>query len=501
MGNAEKLPDSERFTKEVENVIDDLFTPVKDIEIDPLTNEVTEKAETAGDASPGPGEKEGEITMEPEGLEAPARENREESPGSRPGEEVLELDLELEMEEEEPQGPGGPTGEPPGEAAAETERGATGDRDILSELRQAVWTLEWEVTGESLRVARDILGALHNDPLCSDPEAEEIVTLMEGVLKAMERGPESMPTSAPNALKQGVEFLYACSSPEPHGDEISESYQRARSSLKAAHVRGMPTPQESRVAETREAAQEPKDLPEPPRAPKEVLDELKTCIERIRPVEALLARTRGMEKLHLFLGDLRKRLERQVEAMDSFMLVSAAPTPASAGDGAQGKGGRESETRASKAPWDMLVVARSGDAKLGFVLDEIAYEGTIPWWAGDLSGRETIPLKSLKPWPWSRLRGMFQGELASREESELAGMEIPVISPAKPESRPQKGKNIVILHKDSNTAAVFLDGATEHLELDEEHEFSPVEAAGYEGGEIKMGGTTLHVITVAKLSR
>ncbi len=567
MAQTEKLPDSESFTKEVETVIDDLFTPAKNIEIDPLTNEVKEKEV--------PVEAAGETTGEHEEITLELNELIEEPPASEPAEEkvledspqgaqddLLELDLKLELEPAPSMEMGTHPEESPEGTADSPDIGAAAE-GILSELQQAIWTLEWEVTKESVRSARDVLKAVRREPLSSEPGVHEVLDLMEGVLRGMEKGPESMPTSAPGALKQGVEFLNACASAQASPDEIQNLLQRAKSSLKAAHTRGVPTSKHSKDEfadqfdslelelepmeetdelereEVREAVpvEQPESEPPPissepkgesrsekgdvpsesiesarPPVPGELLQELKTCVERIKPVEALLARTKGMEKLHLFLQDLRRRLERQIEALPKYQarpefdlfvppVSDEGPEPAMPPVSEGSPQEQTGDQGPRRCPWDALLIARKGNTTVGFLVDEVAYEGAVPWWAGKgLMKQRKISLKSLKPWPWSRLSGLFQGELAGKGESELASLEVPVIESPEPDGDAQKGRNVIVLHKGSKTAVVFLDEETEHVAIKEEHTFEPGEEGGPWEGTLEMDGKTIKVISVSRVA-
>ena len=135
MTQQQSVPDPELFTKEIEDTIDSLFTPTKEIEIDPVTNEVREVKRKEAAPQPKPEEEatlaieegeEEELTLELE--EEP--EKAEELEGAP--EEIPEISLS-EEEAPEPTAPEGPV---------ETME------HQFNQLYQSLLTLEWEITKE-----------------------------------------------------------------------------------------------------------------------------------------------------------------------------------------------------------------------------------------------------------------------------------------------------------------------------------------------------------------
>ncbi len=550
MGQTDKLPDSEDFTKEVESVIDDLFTPSKAIEIDPLTNEIKDVDEST-DQSLSDLSLEMEDATEEAGPEPQIELEEDGAPKAQAEEpsEVLEFDLKLEIEPE-----------PLPEENA-SDQGAGGEApefdsdSLLNEIQQAVWTLEWEVTEDSIRELRQMLGRLKGEIQIPDQGFSQVVKEMEQVLGDMEQNAENVPTSAPVALKKGVEYLMACKGEQTYQGDLQELFNEAISGLNAAfasHKAGEQKNQGDDLGEQMESLdleiepepEPPVSQPEPP-APQveqeihkavdsgqqrqgppsltvetaessrmlaEHLSVLQTCVERIRPVEQLLANTRGMNKLHMFLEDLRKRLERQIGLLQELVGgdIPAAPAPETTHE-SHFKAATEQEKTTDqepprepskeKCPWKELFLARIGDITAGLIMEEVAFHGTVPLLAGgNLMNQKKIALKRLKPWPWSKLSSLVQGNLLAIEESELTSMEVPVMQFTNPTANPDKGRNVVILSQDSKTAVVFLDTEPDYFSVDEDHTYEPASPESPWEGVLKVDGKTIHIMSVNRVS-
>ncbi len=584
MGQSDKLPDTENFTREVEDVIDDLFAPSKTIEIDPLTNEIKE-VDRAPERSPD------ELSLEPDTAvekgedvhpsenEAPAVE--EETASSTSGPVEFDLDLELELEPEPESGPESSVQQASGSEAAEKDSDG-----LLNQIQQAIWTLEWEVTEESVRNLKDMLKGLDGSATSSDPGFGQVVSEMIQVLSDMERDAENVPTSAPVALKKGVEYLMASAAGESGPDKLRELFDHAVSELSAAFASqeeicespasGPDTGEQMETLDL-EIEMEPESEPEPETKPEhesagpkvsgkaqaetmapvpagsgtlsqaqqrssaglsvetpgepeqipvreekesskilnEHLNTLRDCVRRIRPVEDLLARTRGMAKLQVFLGDLRTRLERQIELLEHGPArgVPVAQVPSGGNETVEVVPGEAQEVKRAetnrpgsesrgqeegKCPWRELFLARRGRITVGLIMEEVAFHGTVPFWAGSgLLNQEKVILKQLKPWPWSKLSSMVQGSLLAVKEEDLAQMEVPVLNLNDPASKAERGRNVVILSQGEKTAAIFLDSEPDYFSLKAEHTYKAADAEGFLEGVLKVDGNTIHIISVA----
>jgi hypothetical protein len=341
MDQTKKVPDPEDFTKNVESTIDELFSASRQIEIDPLTSEVKDLSQDKTDQGPsfqvvGQKEKHPEEiqlsdTIE---MEAPAEQIEITTDGK-----ILELDsgLELELELDE----------------KETE--AVNLEQQFSQLNQMLLTLEWEITQTQVVSAKNLVEIIRKNPkIEADKNLHELLDLMATTLEGMADHPEKMPTSGPEALQKGLDTLKNLvwnEEQDPKAKEellisakkelesaidiavhevahevseevvserlvedIDDLEPRPQDAPEIALKEEFPDQQEQTTdsvleADTQEKAGPPEpEFPEPPvlvDAVKSHIKILDDCIDYILPVEKLLARTPGMEKLHNFQQNIK----------------------------------------------------------------------------------------------------------------------------------------------------------------------------------------------------
>ncbi len=459
------------LTDEIEDTIDDLFKPSRQIEIDPLTNEVKEVAE-----GKSPDEASADMDLHLEPL-IPASPTTDESSGEeKPEENLLELELELEPD---------------------SEAGKEGLPVLLDNLDQQLSTLEWEITPEQVAAAIGTMKGINAEPGIRDiSEARHLIRLMLDILGRMEDQPETIAANSPVILKKGLENL----------KQLATQYQAVGATLPEDLAKGFETTalelerileEEERPGETGEGATdiipdtseageiqvEPEDdkdedtcptMPSPlssrpdslhgavpaddtseksqpvtvshlrgpaePRpesvvsSPSEVeslhlldehIDVLVSCIEKIIPVEALLKNTSGMEKLYKFQEGIRSILEK--EAMRLAKLTGRElrlPDVESFGMP------KTSEQKPVLPPCDTILTINWGGKRIALSAEEVCFHGPPVWsMKRKLGSLSTFPLKGLKKWPWSKIRPMLNGKLAGLDEDALKQLEFPVVGP------------------------------------------------------------------------
>ncbi len=194
MGQQDKVDITENFTEDIEATIDDLFAPVKEIEIDPLTNEVKERA-VAG--APGPAEAEAS-----DGSDVSS-----ENGGGAQGENVIDLGLELEdVEFEADAQKANVEAEAQGEELVlEPEESAVASSDeAFQKFREAVMSLEWEIDEATIDSA--LLHAEELRPAFTDRAAHALLDSMLVILRHMKESPDDVP-SASTCLIKGADVL------------------------------------------------------------------------------------------------------------------------------------------------------------------------------------------------------------------------------------------------------------------------------------------------------
>lgn len=548
MDQTKKIPDPEDFTKNVESTIDELFSASRQIEIDPLTSEVKDLSQDKTDQRPslqvvGPGEKHPEEiklsdTIE---LEAPA-----EQIDITTDEKILELDsgLDLELEEKE----------------KETE--AVNLEQQFSQLNQLLLTLEWEVTQTHVVSAKNLVETIRKNPkIEADKNLHELPNLMISILEGMADHPEKMPTSGPEALQKGLDTLKNLIWNKEQDPKAKEELLRsAKKELESAIDMEVPevahevseeaiserliedvNDLEPVLEDTREAAlneeapgqqgqitdsvleadiQEKATPPEPevPEHPvlvdavKSHIKVLDDCIDYILPVEKLLARTPGMEKLHHFQQNIKGRLEEQKEILEKALAGDYEPSLDVRDYAAQRTENitieidkkEETPSVSISCPWHELVVGQWDQKQVAFAPEDVAFAGTAPWWAKKgLKKLEIFSLKKLKTWPWTKLQPLIQGELSNQGESQLEKLEFPVLKKSISSfshSQPSDNPTVLVLCRGDKGMVLMLDTPLKTISVASECSWEP--SAGSNGpwvGNLKIENQQIFVATLDSL--
>lgn len=617
MSQQNKAESTDNFTSDIDATIDNLFAPVKKIEIDPLTNEIREH-ETV-EAQTVRQEEEKKSTDMPE-LTLPAEAQYEK--GHDDKEEFLSLDMEFDLDMEEPE-----AGESEAVAAECSNDSA---EHTLESLSQAIMSLEWEIKEDTINTALDMALAIEKSVQANAvPEADRVLGLVITLLKTMKGKPDFNPAT-PTMLTRATETLRQCLGPDRNTgpavkiaeemeqlvSEEGEGTDHINTVAGAPHLQEVPvtpeadnkeesghipeldsdkeeedlllmdedrdaTPQHEQTMEPKEdikaevePAQEPahapgmESVPEgrgphaetmaPPRLREEpsrevdikeapeiipetgsaaisrpgtsdqtlkgkydslqeimasLLVELENINTRIIPVEKLLSRTSGMEKLHAFQKDIRTRINRQKDIIESVMEgkgpISGHPgemdAPGTAGITSQPQ---ETPSKDAKCPWQELMVIDFNGRSIAFPMEELVFAGNIPARSRKKLQKESeFSFAWLKSWPWTKIRPLLSGPLGEKDEKTLKDMQLAVLNPELSDvmeikDRRDSIKNpvAVILYSETGRAGViYVEDTPDPLKIKEEQTWtqSPVQK-DMVAGRLETGKDTFTVISMSR---
>ena len=487
MDQTKKIPDPEDFTKNVESTIDELFSASRQIEIDPLTSEVKDLSQDKTDQGPSfqvvdqeekhPEEIQLSDTRE---LEVPAEQIE-----ITTDEKILELDSGLELELEE----------------KETE--AVNLEQQFSQLNQLLLTLEWEVTQTHVVSAKNLIETIRKNPkIEADKNFHELLDLMAITLEGMADHPEKIPTSGPEALQKGLDTLKNLVWNDEQDPKAKEELLiSAKKKLESAIDMEVPevAHEVSEEAVSERLVDDVKDLePEFPEhlvlvnAVKSHIKVLDDCIGYILPVEKLLARTPGMEKLHNFQQNIKSRLEKQKEILEKALTGDYEPSV------------EKIPSSSVSCPWHELVVTQWDQKQVALAPEDVAFAGTAPWWAKKgLKKLEIFSLKKLKTWPWTKLQPLMQGELSNQKESQLIRLEFPVLQKSiSPFSYSQSSDNpiVLVLCRGDKGLVLMLDTPLKTISVAPECSWEPsAESNGPWVGNLKIENKQISVATMESL--
>lgn len=545
MDQTKKIPDPEDFAKNVESTIDELFSASRQIEINPLTNEVRDllqdetgqgqSFQVIGQEEKHPEEIKLSDTIE---LEAPAKQIE-----TTNDEKILESGsgLELDLEEKE-----------------------TKDVNLeqqFSQLNQLLLTLEWEVTKTQAVAAKNLLEIIQKSPkIEADKNLHELLNLMIRTLEGMADRPEKMPTSGPEALQKGLDTLKKVVWNEEQDPktkkgllisaekelesaiymEVSEVAHKVsekavserlvedvndleivfEDTSEAVLKEKFPDQQEQITDSVLEADIQEKvtpietNFPEHPvlaDAVKSHIKVLDDCINYILPVEKLLAQTQGMEKLHHFQQNIKNRLEGQKKILESALTGDYKPSSYVRDYAAQRDENITIETdkkevppESISCPWNEFVIGQWDQKQVAFVPEDVAFVGTAPWRAKKgLNKLKTFKLKRLKAWPWTKIQPLMQGKLSNQKESQLIKLKFPVLQKSISSfnhSQSSDNPTVLVLYHADKGLVLMLDTPLKTISLNSECSWEPsAESIGPWVGNLKIENKQISVATLDSL--
>ncbi len=416
--------------------------------------------------------------------------------------------------------------------------------DAFGPFDEALLSLDWEISADNIEKARsalrEIQGIFEVDKAVA---LTEVFSLMDRLLEAMAIAPQSVSTSAPKTLQEGLQTLRAAAGaedlsllektlldpilselrsaipniPKDYSKMGGAALSRRQSDSGAGQKTAPPAATAQVVTPVQSAPQEEDLLPELPvafggrsaavliEAVNAHLTVLGKCItKRIVPVENLFAKTPGYEKLHAIHTELRERLEKQkqnlIKALGAeYEADAAAPAESPVGQSVKSAVSTAAVSTATACPWQTVVLANWGEKTVGFLPDQIAYEGKP-------SGRVRkcgpfLPIKNLKRGLFGKIGFVVQGELGFHGEATLKALTIPVakISGAG-ESVPKADSPLLILFKENSGMAFWLDESTEQLNTSTGCQWEPLaDPNTFVAGNLTVKGKTVPVITLRSM--
>lgn len=411
---------------------------------------------------------------------------------------------------------------------------SSGGADAFSPFEEALLSLDWEISSSNIENARralkDIQGNFDVDKAVA---LTEIFSLMDRLLEAMAIAPQSVSTSAPKTLQEGLQTLRAAAGAEnlalieqtlidptlselrssipnipkdysklfqtaaPKTSGVAASEQKTAAGVKITPAQAVsPAPsgseEEDLLLELPGASTPDKPAAALIDAVNSHLTILGKCIaKRIVPVENLFAKTPGYEKLHAIHTELRERLERQkqnlIKALGAdYQADAAAPLEPALGQTAQ----------SGSCPWNIVTLATWGGKTVGFLPDQIVYEDKPA--ARVRKCGPFLPMKMLKRGFFGKIGFVVQGELSFHDEATLKALTIPVAkSSGMEESALKADSPLLILFKANSGLAFWLDEETEQLDTTVGCRWEPVsDPQTLVAGNLTIKGKTVPVITL-----
>lgn len=427
----------EQLTQEMENAIDSLFTPTKKIEIDPLTNEI-------------------------KGEDVPPKTEPTPSTPTTPGTHDSTSTSEL--------------------FAHNTTKLPLPLQNALREFYQSLMTIEWEMAVSHIQKARRLLDGL-SENLTADQigHTQNVMTQMADILAALEAIPlNQAPSHSPKLLLNLFDVLerilisdnmthektIAMAAPLAHElNDFFEYIERIQQDipfqLEQAPTTGVTSPTLASAAALARDLQRPmpdQSLPnlqlvpetEPPVSSKHFLPgtpeappllqeavarytmQLGRWVDRLDALEKILSGVSGMEKLLAFHRQLKQEMATQERLLSQAIHKPVGPVVSDVHPEAQ----EAAKPPQAVCPWRMLARTEWWGKRIAFPQEYIVFEGKLPWGrAKQLLSKDSFSLSMLKKWPWSNIRSLLGGSLASLDESQLKTMTLPIlVSPEPPPS-------------------------------------------------------------------
>lgn len=417
--------------------------------------------------------------------------------------------------------------------------------DAFSPFEEALLSLDWEISASNIETARralkEIQGTFEVDKAVA---LTEIFSLMDRLLEAMAIAPQSVSTSAPKTLQEGLQTLRAAAGAEdlsliektlldptlselrsaipnipkdysklgqmaqPKKQGVSGDEQKTAAAAHAAVVQA-PAAQAARTSAFTLVSPDEDLLPELPAAPMgkaaAVLIEavnahltvLGKCIaKRIIPVENLFAKTPGYEKLHAIHTELRERLERQKQNLIKALGADYQADAAVPAEPAAGQLAKPADSPAV-CPWQTVAIANWGGKTVGFLPEQVVYQGKPPRKVRKCGA--FLPLKTLKRGFFGKIGFVMQGELGFRDEAILKTLTIPVAKSSGAEA-PQADSPLLVLFRENSGMAFWLDEPTEQFDLSSDCRWEPgTDPSTLVAGNITIKGASIPVITMRSM--
>ncbi|GEM_PF-3335414 len=494
MGNDNQgLDNLDDFTLNVDNVIDNLFSPTKRIEIDPVTNTIKEL--TPGPASTPQSDKDaakGPTATKPLAREAtplsefePALSSPKQPAFTRPTDQQIEIKIEE----------------------------ITTDnllKEAFNMANQAMMALDWEANEKNIYSSKETLLKV-NDLLDDNKHSslKELFKLIDKVLSEMLDDLQNIPPTTSkvafkafdsihsliiNGVTDSTELAAATLRPIQDVKNILKILDDAKKQTQKAPATSHEnselseklsldldyTPKVSVKTESTESVEvvsaktpakdtDSKELELIKKQLGQHIEQITKWVELILPVEQLFQDKDTFKKFYIFLSTIRKDMEMQKKVLYSIQtgaVISGLQSQASKlGELANIAKALQSEQKlqeepVEQCPWDQLVMGETDSGTAAFPASQIVFEGIVPWLSRKkCTGITAFPLKFLKAWPWSDLKSQFKGSLHDLTNQELGNMEFAIA---------RHGEDIktiaqpyaLVLYEHGNGIAALLQGQT-----------------------------------------
>ena len=187
---------------------------------------------------------------------------------------------------------------------------------LLEELNEAFLTIDWEVSQANVGAARNILTNIQEElGQFAASQLSQMIDLMNQVLEAISSAPESVPTSGPKALQNGLQVLAKVSQQEKGLDATTESLiESACEELKDSLPQATPPKPVELELEIEDSGSMDETIPVPSMLITIMRSDLTTlnlCLNRLRPIENLFAGKPGYAKLIAIYQKLREAIQHQ----------------------------------------------------------------------------------------------------------------------------------------------------------------------------------------------
>ena len=518
------------FESEIDSAIDDLFNPSRQIEIDPVTSRVREVSVSKADKEES-SEPLSEYTLELENE--PAIKSEVQSPDIKDRLERCQqhlLTLEWEITDTNI-GLARDSIEEFFEAIEPGERHSMGE---LPSLIYRVFDLMLSSPGSlpmnGLKAIQEALGAIKEviggGSMGSELVSASIAKLNELILLGSGQSAEE-PTASVHAQVSSSAAFENPEEMESFELEIEEgppvtaasdenAVRLSKEEIGAARVT-TETASETLVYPKTETVGESSKSPLAPELYEAIdahIDGLDRCITRMLRVEQLMASTKGMEKLFTFYKSIREDLEQGRKKICKVFPDLRHPVPCPVSDIAVKKTlVREKEDLAAPkqkyeeasgvCPWTKLFMTSWGGKTVALIPEEIAFEGRAGWRASKkMKDLRLVPLKILRPWPWTKIGARLKGELSRKDEAQLVSTEFPLINPPwlVPAASGKKAVTVILYAADKG-AVMFADSEPLLFPVQKDWTWESGEDNGpYCLGIIKNdAGESIPVITVTAL--
>ncbi|MBU0673736.1 MAG: hypothetical protein KJ950_03735 [Proteobacteria bacterium] len=187
--------------------------------------------------------------------------------------------------------------------------------------------------------------------------------------------------------------------------------------------------------------------------------------------------------------ELGQKLTENLKRL-KITLTSGASMSTPAATAAALKGG--------KCRWDWLLKATWGGQQVGFVPEQVVYEGTSTLSPKAMSKLGKFPLSKLKSWPWTNLQNLFSGDLAQLSSVELSKMEFEIASvPGTFPGSSAKKVYLLIMYANKQGKVFLLDTPTEAVSISEENLWTPGPAGSDLAGTLTIYGNVMPVVSLS----